>query len=153
MGIASDHAGKELKQIIVEFLRVSGVDVEDFGVAMDTGASVDYPDYASMVASEVSSGKLEAGILVCGTGIGMCMSANKFHGVRAALTWDEYTTRMCREHNDANILCLGARTINHHRAIDLVKTFCNTAFAGDRHRLRLNKLRELEKRNFKVLGE
>lgn len=148
IGIGSDHAGKELKQMVVEFLRINEVEVVDFGVATETNASVDYPDYASAVAQEVAEKKVDAGILICGTGIGMCITANKFPGVRAALTWDNYTTQMCREHNDTNVLCLGARTLNHHRAIDMVKTFLETNFSGDRHELRLNKIREIEKQNF-----
>ena len=148
IAIGSDHAGKELKQMVIEYLKVCEVEVVDHGVAIETDTSVDYPDYAAAVASEVAQKNVGAGILICGTGIGMCMTANKFPDVRAALTWDEYTTKMCRQHNDANVLCLGARTLNHHRAVELVKVFLETAYDGDRHNLRLGKMRELEKQNF-----
>ena len=150
VAIGSDHAGKELKQMVLEFLKVSEVEVVDFGVALETNTSVDYPDYASAVSEAITAGKVEAGILICGTGIGMSIVANKYPGIRAALTWDEYTAKMCREHNDANIICIGARTVNHHRAIDMVRAFLNTEFGGNRHGLRLAKIRELEKKNFLV---
>ena len=120
--------------------------VLDYGVAADAAGSVDYPDYADIVASEVCAGRADRGILICGTGIGMCVSANKFPGVRAALVYDEFTTRMSRAHNDSNVLCLGARTINHQRAVDFVKIWLATEFEEGRHRVRLNKIAAIEKR-------
>jgi ribose 5-phosphate isomerase B len=146
IGIGADHAGKELKQLIAEMLRLTEHHVVDYGVAADCKTSVDYPDYAAAVASDVSNGKLDAGILVCGTGIGMQIAANKFPGVRAATVWDEFSAKMAKEHNNANILCLGARTTNHMRATELVKLWLDTPFGGSRHQARLDKIREVERR-------
>lgn len=148
IGIASDHAGKELKQLVFDFVKLTDFEIIDYGVAVDTDSSVDYPDYAAIIASEVSAGKLHHGIAVCGTGIGMSITANKFPGVRAAVVTDEFTARMSRAHNDANVMCLGSRVLNPHRAIDLVKIWLGTEFEGDRHQVRLNKIRDLEKKNF-----
>jgi len=147
IGIASDHAGKELKQMVVDFVRMMDYEVVDYGVAVDMDASVDYPDYAALVAQDVSIGKLDRAIAICGTGIGMCITANKFPNVRAASIWDEFSARMSRAHNDANILCLGARGLNHHRAVDLVKVWLETPFEKGRHQMRLDKIREIEKKN------
>lgn len=146
IGIGADHAGKELKQLIAEMLKLSEHHVVDFGVAADCKTSVDYPDYAAAVAADVSNGKLDAGILVCGTGIGMQMTANKFPGVRAAAVWDELSARLAKEHNNANVLCLGARTTNHMRATELVKIWLETPFTGTRHQVRLDKIREIERK-------
>lgn len=146
IAVASDHAGKELKSFVIDFLNLTNNTVLDYGVAADSSDSVDYPDYADIVASEVSSGRADRGILVCGTGVGMCISANKFAGVRAALVFDEFTARMSRAHNDANVLCLGARTVNHQRAIDFVKIWLGTEFEEGRHRTRVNKISSIEKR-------
>ena len=152
IGVASDHAGKDLKQMVIEFLRVAGHDPVDYGVGKENESSVDYPDYASLVAQDIPSGKIERGILICGTGIGMCIAANKQAGVRAAVATDEYSARMSRAHNDANVLCLGARVVNHHRAVDFVKVWMDTPFEGGRHQSRLNKIRELEKKTQKSIG-
>ena len=149
VGIAADHAGKELKQLISDLVKLTDHEVIDYGVSVDTDKSVDYPDYADILASDISSGKLDRGILICGTGIGMAIVANKFSGVRAAQAWDEFTVRMSRAHNDANVLCLGARAINHHRAAELVKIWLATEFESGRHQPRLDKIREVEKKNFK----
>lgn len=146
IAIASDHAGRELKTYVIDFLNLTNNTVLDYGVAVDSTGSVDYPDFADIVASEVSSGRADRGILICGTGIGMCMAANKFPGVRASMVFDEFTARMSRAHNDANVLCLGARTINHQRAIDFVKLWLATEFEEGRHRVRVNKIGEIEKR-------
>ena len=145
IGIASDHAGKELKQLIADFVRLKNYEVIDYGVAVGSDKSVDYPDYAAILASDISAGKLDRGVLICGTGIGMCITANKFPGVRAASVTDEFTSRMSRAHNDANIICLGARVLNHHRAAELVNIWLDTAFEGNRHKARLDKIREIEK--------
>src|SRR3954465_13564601 len=145
IGIASDHAGKELKQLIADFVRLKTYEVIDYGVAVDTDKSVDYPDYAAILASDISSGKLDRGVLICGTGIGMCITANKFPGVRAGSVWDEFTARMSRAHNDCNIICLGARVLNHHRAAELVNLWLDTPFEGNRHKTRPPKNREIQK--------
>lgn len=146
IAIAADHAGKELKSYIIDFLTLSNHHVLDYGVASDSTTSVDYPDYADIVASEVSAGRCERGILICGTGIGMCVAANKFPGVRAAVVDDEFTARTSRTHNDTNILCLGSRTINYQRAIDFVKIWLSTDCEEGRHRNRINKITAIEKR-------
>jgi ribose 5-phosphate isomerase B len=146
IGIGADHAGKELKQLIVEMLKLTDHKAIDYGVSTECKTSVDYPDYAAAVAADVSNGKLDCGILVCGSGIGMQIVANKFPGVRAAVAWDELSAKLAKEHNDANILCLGARLINHMRATDLVKTWLDTPFGGQRHKIRLDKIREVERR-------
>lgn len=146
IAIAADHAGKELKSYVIDFLTLTNHQVLDYGVAADSTSSVDYPDYADIVASEVSAGRCERGILICGTGIGMCMTANKFPNVRAAVVTDEFTARMSRAHNDSNIICLGSRTINHQRAIDFVKIWLATECEEGRHRSRIVKINAIEKR-------
>lgn len=147
IAIGSDHAGKDLKAFVIDFLSLTNHTILDYGVASDSAGSVDYPDYADIVASEVSNGRADRGILICGTGIGMCIAANKFPSVRAALVFDEFTTRMSRAHNDANVLCLGSRTINHQRAVDFVKIWLSTEFEEGRHRQRLTKIAAIERRN------
>jgi ribose 5-phosphate isomerase B len=146
IGIGADHAGKELKQLVTEMLCLTEHKVVDYGVAADCKTSVDYPDYAASVASDVSVDKLDAGILICGTGIGMQIAANKFPGIRAAVAWDELSAKLAKEHNNTNILCLGARMINHMRASDLVKIWLETLFGGSRHQMRLDKIREIERK-------
>lgn len=146
IGIGADHAGKELKQLVVEMLKLSEHTAVDYGVAADCKTSVDYPDYASAVAADVASGKLDCGILICGTGIGMQITANKYPGIRAAVAWDELSAKLAKEHNNVNILCLGARTTNHLRATELVKIWLETPFGGSRHKLRLDKIREVERK-------
>ena len=146
IAIGSDHAGKDLKSFIIDFLNLTNHTVLDYGVAADSAGSVDYPDYADIVASEISNNRADRGILICGTGTGMCISANKFPGVRAVVVFDEFTTRMSRAHNDCNVLCLGARTVNHQRAIDFVKIWLSTEFEEGRHRSRVNKIAAIEKR-------
>ncbi len=148
IGVASDHAGKELKQMVLDFVKMLGVEVVDYGVALETDKSVDYPDYAELVAQDVSAGKIDGAIAICGTGAGMCIAANKYPGTRAVLVVDEYTASMSRAHNNANIICLGARTLNHHRAVDFVKIWLETPFEEGRHQMRLNKIREIEKKTF-----
>jgi len=148
IGICADHGGKELKRLVYEFLQLTEYEVVDYGVAIDTDKSVDYPDYAALLATEIATGKITRGIAICGTGIGMCITANKFPGVRAASVWDEYTAKKSRQHNDANIICLGGRTLNYHRAVDYVKLWLETPFEGARHEQRLNKIREIEKKSF-----
>lgn len=146
IGIASDHAGKELKQLLGEFIRMKTFEVVDYGVDTLSEKSVDYPDYAAILAEDLSHGKIDRGVLICGTGIGMCIAANKFPGVRAALVTDEYSARMSRAHNDANIMCVGSRVLNPHRATDLVSIWLDTSFEGQRHQGRIDKIRNIERR-------
>ncbi len=144
IGIACDHAGKELKQLLQEYLAVTDFEVVDYGVANDSQASVDYPDYAALIANDISQKKIAKGVLICGTGIGMCITANKIPGVRAASVWDEFSARMSRAHNDANVICLGSRAVNDHRACDYLKIWLETEYEGGRHQLRLDKIKNLE---------
>jgi len=146
IAIAADHAGKELKSYIIDFLTLTNNQIFDYGIAADSTSSVDYPDYADIVASEVSAGRCDRGILICGTGIGMSIAANKFPGVRAGVVTDEFTARMSRAHNDTNILCLGSRTINYQRGIDFVKIWLSTECEEGRHRNRIQKITAIEKR-------
>ena len=149
IGIAADHAGKELKQLICDFLKLTEYEVVDFGVESSIDRSVDYPDYAAILAEQVSNGKILKGIAICGTGIGMSIVCNKFPNVRAAVIWDDFTARMSRMHNNANIICLGARSINHHRAVALVKIWLETEYEEGRHEERIKKIKTLELKNFK----
>jgi ribose 5-phosphate isomerase B len=145
IGIASDHGGRVLKEKVSQFLRSIGKEVVDFGVPLDAAQSVDYPDYAAILAKEISQGQIPRGILICGTGIGMSIAANKIPGVRAALVWDDFTARMSRNHNDANVICLGERVLNHDRALDFVRIWLDSKFEGSRHQARLAKIRALER--------
>ena len=131
IAIGSDHAGFELKAGLSRYLESLGHDVCDYGTS-DT-ASVDYPDFAAAVAGSVACGEAERGILICGTGIGMSMAANKIPGIRAALCNDLYTARMSRLHNDANVLCMGSRVIGAGLAREIVDTWITTPFEGARH--------------------
>lgn len=144
--IGADHAGYELKEQLKRTLAVRGLDVVDVGT--DSSAPVDYPDFAIPVAEAVSCGRVPRGILICGTGVGMSMTANKFPGVRAALCSDLYTARMSREHNDANILVLAARVVDYAQAPHIVEVWLDTPFGGERHARRVGKVRALEDRLF-----
>ncbi len=144
IGIACDHGGFDLKEELKTFLQSTGVDTVDFG-SFDE-ASVDYPDLGAQVAERVSRGELERGILICGTGIGMSIVANKFSGVRAALVNELYSARCSREHNDANILVLGGRIIGPGLAREIVRIWLETPFSGGRHERRLEKIAALEKK-------
>lgn len=142
LAIGSDHGGLELKERLKAFLADRGLAVVDCGT--DSGASVDYPDFGEKVARAVASGSSERGILVCGTGIGMSMVANKFPGVRAALTWDEFTARMAKEHNNANILVLGGRVLDADLACRMVAIWLDSTFEAGRHQNRLDKIALIE---------
>lgn len=142
IAIGSDHAGHPLKEKIKAFLDTLRWKPLDFGT--HGAESVDYPDYGALVAEAVSSGKAERGILVCGTGIGMSIVANKFPGVRAALCHNRFTTVASREHNDANILVLGGRVLAPEEAVELVKIWFETPFEGGRHEGRLKKISGFE---------
>jgi ribose 5-phosphate isomerase B len=144
IAIASDHAGRELKDDLKAYLASIGIEAIDMGV--DNDSSVDYPDYGSPVAERVSSGEMQKGILICGTGIGMSILANKYRRVRAALVNDVYTARMAKEHNDANILVIGGRVIGKGLAREIVKTWLDTTFQGGRHQRRLDKINDIEER-------
>jgi len=140
--IGSDHGGLQLKAVLCEALRQRGLDVRDMGT--DNGDSVDYPEFAEKVAGAVSRGEADCGILVCGTGIGMSIVANKFPGVRAALVTDEFMAQMAKEHNNANVLVLGGRVLDAPTASRLVGIWFDAAFEGGRHQRRLDKIAELE---------
>ena len=142
IAIASDHAGLGLKADICRLLQSLDIEVEDLG-PQDT-KSVDYPDYAHLLSQAVSDGRIERGILICGSGIGMSMAANRHPGVRAALCHDAYTAEMARRHNDANVLCIGERTTGPGVAEQIVRVFIDTDFEGGRHQRRVAKI-ELEK--------
>jgi ribose 5-phosphate isomerase B len=143
--IASDHAGFDGKEAIKKTLDDLGVQYEDVG----TGSldSVDYPDYAERVARRVASGEAERGILVCGSGIGMEIAANKVPGVRAALAWNEETARLARRHNDANIVAVGARTTPQETIDRIIRAFLTTDFEGGRHQRRIEKIKKLEEQH------
>ena len=138
IAVGSDHAGFELKQIIIEHLSERNMNYVDFGTScLD---SVDYPDYAKKVAEEVNSNDLIMGILVCGSGQGMAMTANRFKNVRAAICHNSDVAKVTRQHNDANVLCLGSRFIDISEAIKCVDVFLSTDFEGERHLKRINKI-------------
>ena len=139
----SDHAGLALRAAAVGAAKAAGFEVEDVGPF--STESVDYPDFARRVAEAVARGEARFGILVCGTGIGMSISANKVHGVRAALCTTEYEARMARAHNDANVLCMGERVVGTGLGEALVRTFLATPFEGGRHARRVAKIGDLER--------
>jgi ribose 5-phosphate isomerase B len=144
IALGADHAGFPLKQVVKAWLEDQGHKVIDVGT--HTADSVDYPDFASAVAEALLDGSAERGILVCGTGIGMAIAANKVPGVRAAPCADVDTARLAREHNDTNVLALGARILAGADAIEIVRIWLETAFAGERHARRLAKLAALERK-------
>ena len=143
IALAADHAGYEEKEKIKQTLDELGVQYEDMGTASTD--SVDYPDYARKVGEAVSSGAFEQGLLVCGSGTGMAIAANKIHGVRAAVAWNEDIARLAREHNDANVLSLPARFMSPEEAVKVVKAWFSAGFEGGRHAKRVEKITELEK--------
>lgn len=147
LAIASDHGGFHLKQAILKFLESRQISILDLGTSNQD--SVDYPDFASLVASQVSEGKVDAGVLVCGTGIGMAIAANKFKGIRAAVVTDPYTAQMSKEHNNANVIALGGRVLDETQAVETVKSWLDAKFEAGRHQRRLQKIDEIEKQNFK----
>lgn len=147
IAVGSDHAGFKLKEEIVKHLQSKGYDFKDFGTYSD--ASCDYPDFAEIVAREVADKNYDLGILVCGTGIGISIAANKVPGIRAAVCGDTFSAHASREHNNANILAMGARVVGTGVALDIVDCFLNAKFEGDRHARRINKITELEKKYMK----
>jgi len=142
IAIGSDHAGFGLKEDVLALLKGTAAEVIDCGT--NTTASVDYPDFGEKVSRMVSAGEVDRGILICGTGIGMSMVANKFPNVRAALCNDLFCAKMSRLHNDANVLVLGGRIIGKDLAAEIVRTWLNTAFEGERHMRRLQKIKKIE---------
>lgn len=145
IAIASDHRGYHLKEKVISMLRSKGHEVIDDGTLNDE--SVDYPDFAAIVAEKVGSGQIDRGVLICGTGIGMAIAANKFAGVRAAACNDEVTAEMSRRHNDANILCLSADLLSPRVVERMIEIWIDTEFEGGRHMRRVEKIRELEAKN------
>jgi len=141
IAVGCDHAGYELKNELIRHLKDRGFEVEDLGTYSTD--SCDYPDYAKKVCEEIVSGRAEKGLLVCGTGIGMSMAANKVRGIRAAVLSDEFSAQATREHNDANILCLGARVLDRDKAVKLLDIFLDTPFSeGANHIRRIGKLED-----------
>jgi len=141
--LGSDHAGFELKQMLVEFLRASGHEVVDVGTT--STAAVDYPDYAEAVAMALLDGRAERGVLICGSGVGACVAANKIPGIRAAICHDEYSAHQGVEHDDMNVLVLGSRIIGAELAKDLVRDFLRARFSNEeRHVRRLGKVKAIE---------
>lgn len=143
VAIGADHAGFAAKEELKALIRALGHAVEDKGTSSD--ASTDYPDYAAQVARSVTKGEAERGVLICGTGIGMCIAANKIDGARAALVHDESTAELSRRHNDANIFCAGARVLPLPRIAEILKVWLSTPFEGGRHQRRIDKISGLEK--------
>ena len=143
IGIGADHAGFELKGYIIEHLKERGIEVKDYGVYNEE--SVDYPDCAVPVCEAVLSGECERGILVCGTGIGISISANKINGIRAALCGDVFSAAMAKEHNDANVICLGGRVVGREKAYMIVDAWLDHKFLGDKHARRVEKIHALER--------
>ena len=144
IALGSDHAGLGLKNEILEHLKKKDAQFKDFGTY--TKESCDYPDFAEKVATEVAQGNYDLGILVCGTGIGISIAANKVTGIRAANCSDTFSAHACREHNNANILALGERVVGASVALDIVDAFLNATFEGGRHSMRINKISDIEKK-------
>lgn len=145
IALGSDHAGYKLKKVVLEFLEENGYEYRDLGT-FDDCSSVDYPDFGQAVAEGVSKGEYDKGIIVCGSGIGISISANKVPGVRAALCTDCYMAKMSRQHNDANILALGERVVGTGLALEIVDTWLKTEFLGERHQRRVDMIANIEKK-------
>jgi ribose 5-phosphate isomerase B len=143
IAIGADHAGFHAKEAVKKFLAAQGYEIDDVGAFSEE--SVDYPDFARAVAERVAAGRAQLGILSCGTGIGMAITANKVPGVRAAVVHDIMTAHLAREHNDANVLTFGARLLPDDQVIAIVREFLNTAFAGGRHQRRVDKINAMDK--------
>ena len=142
IAIGSDHGGYELKNHIIKHLEEKGIELNDMGCFSED--SVDYPDIAEKVCAEINEGRAERGILICGTGIGISIAANKIKGIRAALCSDVYSAKMCRQHNNANVVCLGGRVTGRELAFMIVDTYLNEQFEGGRHQKRIDKIHALE---------
>ncbi len=142
IGLGCDHGGLELKNVIIDYLKKNGIEYKDYGTY--TSESVDYPKYAKLVANAVASGECDRGILICGTGIGISIAANKVKGIRCALCHDVFSAKATREHNDSNILAMGGRVIGPGPAVEVVKAWLETDFSGDERHLRRIKMIEEE---------
>ena len=142
IAIGNDHAAPQLKMAVAKFLESEGIAYLDFGVA--EGEKCDYPDKAKEVCDAVVSGRCEKAILLCGTGVGMSMAANKIKGIRAACCSDTFSAKFTRLHNDANVLCIGQRVVGDGLATEIVKVFLETPFEGGRHAVRVDKIMKLE---------
>ncbi|MBE3570250.1 MAG: ribose 5-phosphate isomerase B [Bacillales bacterium] len=145
VAIASDHGGIHIRAEIKKLMEELGIDYEDFGCECET--SVDYPDYALPVAEKVANGEFDRAILICGTGVGMSISANKVKGIRCALVHDVYTAKLTRKHNDSNILAMGERVIGPGLAREIAKVWLTTEFEGGRHERRIGKITEYEEKH------
>lgn len=143
IALASDHAGYAEKERLKPLFQELGLEVEDLGAVSEE--SVDYPDYARKVAERVAQGEAQQGVLVCGSGTGMAIAANKVAGVRAAVAWNEETARLARQHNDANVLAIGARTTPLEEIPKIVRAWFNTNFDGGRHAARVEKIKQMDK--------
>ncbi len=146
IAIGSDHRGFAIKSALIELLDELSVDVKDMGSFSDSSA--DYPEFAAKVAAAVESGECSRGVLICGSGIGMSIAANKFKGIRATLCHDLHTAEMCRRHNDSNILVIG-EALGSELSLKMLKVWLETPFEGGRHQQRLDLINEIEKKNFK----
>lgn len=138
IGIGGDHAGFEYKQKAKAYLESQGYEVRDFGP--DSTESVDYPDYIHPMATAIEKGELEGGIAICGSGNGVCMTANKHQGIRAGLVWNNELAALARQHNNANVVCIPARFVDYSLAEQMISTFLTTEFEGGRHKRRVNKI-------------
>jgi ribose 5-phosphate isomerase B len=143
IAISSDHAGYKLKKIILTFLKELDYQVDDMGP--QNSESVDYPDYGISLAQAVVERKVPRGVVICGTGIGMSIVVNRFPGIRGTLCSDLYTAKLCREHNDSNVLIMGGRVVGHDLAKEIVRIWLNTPFKGGRHQKRINKIIQFDK--------
>jgi ribose 5-phosphate isomerase B len=151
IALGADHAGFELKEKVRGYLQKNGYEVQDEGTV--SNESVDYPDFAKKVAEDVVEKRAELGILVCGSGIGMSIAANKVPGIRAANVASEYDAQYSREHNDANVLALGARTLDEPKAITIIDKWLKTPFAGGRHQRRVDKIAAIEREEFEKMEQ
>ncbi|MBD8069514.1 ribose 5-phosphate isomerase B [Bacillus sp. PS06] len=145
VAIASDHGGLNIREEIKSLMTEMGIEFDDFGC--ECSSSVDYPDYAVPVAEKVAAGEYDRGILICGTGIGMSIAANKVRGIRCALVHDTFSAQATREHNDTNILTMGERVIGPGLAREIARVWLTTEFQGGRHATRINKIKEYEDQN------
>jgi len=145
VGIANDHAAVDMKKELVEYLEGKGYEVVNFGT--DTNESIDYPDFGEKVSMAVVNGEVDLGIAICGTGVGIGISCNKVNGIRACICSEPYSAMMSRKHNNANVICFGARVIGIETAKMIVDAFLENEFEGERHARRVNKIMDIERRN------
>lgn len=151
VAVGADHAGYQLKEEIKNLLKKKGIECYDFGTHSSQNVKDDYPDYAIKVAEAVAGGSCQRGILICGAGVGMGMAANKVPGVRAAPCYDTFTARLSRQHNDSNVLTLGARITDKELAKKIVEEWLKTEFEGGRHKRRMEKITQIEKKYWRLV--